>query len=626
MNPRKPPRRHACVRCVHSKVRCSTLEGGTACERCARLGRECIFSDTSRSSRPKHDSKDRIDRLQEQVDSLAAQLAQKDIESAQTPLQPRNGSESQTPDALPKESIPASESRCDLFARGIITTTEAGRLLEKFRVNKMPQFPFVIVPREMSVSALREQYPFLLMTIMTASLEDNLQLQGELASEVKRAIGTRVILNNERNLDILLGLLVHVAWYHYHWQTMHTQMYLLLQMAIMIVVDLGLDKDENFGLYTGIQKSEKTPEEKHQSPTGKRALLACYYLCSVSSIFRKQLFMRHTEWIAQCCNTLLEKPEYPTDTLLKNYIDIQVLSRKSEEMLYPNDHDWDHRTTGPSRNLLLELLQEQGTQIQASVSQCKMQDQWTLFLELKAIPTYILGHEIRHRNNIFSPNHTSQLQALLSSTHASVSSLLELPLDTIVHLPACSLTTLWYCLLILSKLTLLAPTDVWNEKIGLEKKCVYQLGLDTMKKFGALSTGDDVWANSRRVIGSMLSWLEKHEMSNLQPSNIEPHRATPNSHGLSHPTCTSNNIYTSDNIYSADASVPASWYGKSAGFQNSTNANAVPSLQSNQTEYIENPTQEFWNDAIWQQMLEDFAVMPTALPAQFSSPPLGPSI
>jgi len=167
---------------------------------------------------------------------------------------------------------------------------------------------------------------------------------------------------------------------------------------------------------------------------------------------------------------------------------------------------------------------------------------------------------------------------------------------------------------------LLAPTDIWNEKIGLEKKSVYQLGLDTMKKFGALSTGDDVWANSRRVIGSMLSWLEKHEMSNLQPSNIEPHRVTPNSHGLSHPTC------TSDNIYSADASVPASWYEKSAGFQNSTNVNAVPSLQSNQTEYIENPTQEFWNDAIWQQMLEDFAVMPTALPAQFSSSSLGPFI
>jgi len=178
--------------------------------------------------------------------------------------------------------MPASESRCDLFACGIITITEAGRLLEKFRVNKMPQFPFVIIPREMSVSTLREQYPFLLMTIMTASLEDNLQLQGELASEVKKAIGTRVILNNERNLDLLLGLLVHVAWYHYHWQTMHTQMYLLLQMAIMIVVDLGLDKDENFGLYTGVQKPEKTPEEKHcQSPTGKRALLACYYLCSV---------------------------------------------------------------------------------------------------------------------------------------------------------------------------------------------------------------------------------------------------------------------------------------------------------------------------------------------------------
>ena len=85
--------------------------------------------------------------------------------------------------------------------------------------------------------------------------------------------------------------------------------------------------------------------------------------------------MRHTKWITQCCDTLLEKPEYPTDTLLKTYIDIQVLSRKSEKMLHPNDHDSAHRTTGLSRDMLLELLQEQGMQIQASVSQCGMQDQ-----------------------------------------------------------------------------------------------------------------------------------------------------------------------------------------------------------------------------------------------------------
>lgn len=447
MNTQRPSsRRRACVRCVRLKVRCSPIEDGTVCKRCARLARGCVFPDTFHLNAPKDD---RIDRLQEQLDGLAAQIAKKNGDT----LGPCMPNTSQVLGPLPLSTTPS-----DIFTRGLLTVTAAERLLEKYRVYKMAQFPFVIIPLELDISTLRQDYPFLLITILTASLEDDLPLQRELEVEVKTGISTRIIMGNERNLDILLGLLVHVAWYHYHWQTMHTQLYLLLQMAIMVVVDLGLDRDENFGMRaisTSTQHSINTSRTSHHTSAGKRGLLACYYLCSVSAIFRKQLFMRHTRWIDQCCEELAAKAEYPTDALLKTYINIQSLSRRSEEAICANDRDGAHGAVGPSdRNTLLDSLQAQGKRIQEGCPN-NFQNHWALFLELKAVPIYILGHVLRHKTGTSWPNYTAtQLSTLFSSTYALVTFFLETPLDTIVHLPVSSFTTLWYSLLVLSKLAL----------------------------------------------------------------------------------------------------------------------------------------------------------------------------
>lgn len=42
------------------------------------------------------------------------------------------------------------------------------------------------------------------------------------------------------------------------------------------------------------------------------------------------MFMRYTKWIDYCCQALADKPEYPSDSLLRTYIDIQLLAQKSE--------------------------------------------------------------------------------------------------------------------------------------------------------------------------------------------------------------------------------------------------------------------------------------------------------
>jgi hypothetical protein len=177
-----------------------------------------------------------------------------------------------------------SKDADDFISRGLLTLWEADELLSKFQENKAHHFPFVIIPEGVNASTLRQTSPFLLLCILTACLEHDPTLQEKLESEIRGVIGTSLIMEMRRSMDLLQGLLVHTAWYHYHWRTYHKQAYMLLQIAIMLVVDLGLDKDENFRMQAipsdGKELNQAQGYEVHQTPAGQRALLGCYYLCS----------------------------------------------------------------------------------------------------------------------------------------------------------------------------------------------------------------------------------------------------------------------------------------------------------------------------------------------------------
>lgn len=172
----------------------------------------------------------------------------------------------------------------DVIARGVLTIDAAEKLLSKFREFKMPLFPFVVLSPAMDLAYLRHHYPFLLLTIFSSSAQDDIPLQRILEKEVRTVICNRLVMADERTMDLLLGLLIHIAWQHYHFQTVRRQVYMTLQMAISIVVDLGLDRDYNFGLRdiaVEIQDQEDESSSMHYTLIEKRALLGCYYLYSV---------------------------------------------------------------------------------------------------------------------------------------------------------------------------------------------------------------------------------------------------------------------------------------------------------------------------------------------------------
>ncbi|PYH69570.1 uncharacterized protein BO88DRAFT_36183 [Aspergillus vadensis CBS 113365] len=389
----------------------------------------------------------------------------------------------------------------DFISRGLFTFLECEELLAKFRSHKMPMFPFVIISTQLGVPSLRQQFPFLLLCIVTACLEHKPSLQHRMEQEVRRSIATRLIVNLERSLDLLLGILVHVAWSYYHWPIFNSQSSMFLQMAVMVVGDLGLDKGD-----LNMQASPFNSQIANQveidsdcwTSAAQRALLGCYYLCSRSLFFRGQLAMKYTEWIKRCTEMLALKAEYPTDVVLGVYIKECTRCRTDWSPVGKHSSGVDETMAWRKLSDSLALQQKHTEELLRNQN---LWDNWAVRLELSATSILVLG-----RHHCIPYCDLQQLQALSSSAYNTINIFLAIPSPALVHLPASSYNILWYSLLLLSKLHLLfhAQFDI----PGIRRHDIQGIGLALMKKLEGNLREDDALMNCKTVLRSMLAWLE----------------------------------------------------------------------------------------------------------------------
>lgn len=151
-----------------------------------------------------------------------------------------------------------------------------------------------------------------------------------------------------------------------------------------------------------------------------------------------------------------------------------------------------------------------------------------------------------------------QLQTVCSSAHRIVTTFLSTPSTVAINLPTTSYTILWYGLLVLSKLSLLFPDDA-AESIGVDNQKIRSVGVAIMQRIGSFSQEGDVWENSKKVLGSMLLWLEKSKpetrqtvsdkaSSTVVTRNVSDHTAS-NQVGLSPLLEASEGIYIHQNTW-----------------------------------------------------------------------------
>jgi hypothetical protein len=89
---------------------------------------------------------------------------------------------------------------------------EAEALIDLFRYQILPHFPFITLQQVGSAQQLYQEKPLLYIAILAISSRSSSQ-QKQLGQLVMKQLAERMFLNGERNLDLLLGVLTYAAWF-----------------------------------------------------------------------------------------------------------------------------------------------------------------------------------------------------------------------------------------------------------------------------------------------------------------------------------------------------------------------------------------------------------------------------
>ncbi|KAK9557176.1 hypothetical protein V6Z79_005282 [Aspergillus fumigatus] len=255
----------------------------------------------------------------------------------------------------------------------------------------------------------------------------------------------------------------------------------------------------------GTQESHKG-QALYLTPDGQRAFLCCYYLCSKASIFRRQLTMEHTGWVDYCAASFGQRAEYPSDQSLRALIEIQSLARQSELEFDDPIHAVSEDELFQSMGILENRIEHPSRA--GKTGPCV----WSSTQFLPLFSDMFFADKERFIDSI----EKDRLLTIARSAFNIVTVFLASPALVTPNLPMFIYTTIWYGLLVLSKLSLLSDTA--TESKVVYNKDVSNLGLAAMQKMETMSRGDNVWDNCRAVIGSMISWLES---SRGQPQSMQ---------------------------------------------------------------------------------------------------------
>ena len=252
----------SCTNCSRTKCKCILPADGGACERCRRLGKTCQPIHTSRRRAAKKAAASRTAQLEEKLDDLVSILKSSqgqqhtqtqshsqrstppNIQQQQQQQQPYQQLQNHTSTYgspakyfLPcpeqrQQQQPYSSSALDSLAHAAtserqgasaddsaaVTTPngsepspqEAEECLSKFRT-WLPNFPFIHLPPAMTAAALRAERPFLWLCIMNLTVTSS-EMQIILRDRVRREVSERIVIQNERTMDLLQGLIAFLAW------------------------------------------------------------------------------------------------------------------------------------------------------------------------------------------------------------------------------------------------------------------------------------------------------------------------------------------------------------------------------------------------------------------------------
>ncbi|KKA16886.1 hypothetical protein T310_9500 [Rasamsonia emersonii CBS 393.64] len=313
----------ACRPCAVAKAKCIPSEvDRSKCERgvwyrCSRLKKECVGQERkARRKRKTAPRQTRVAQLERKLDDIVNLLKSSHDAPAedQESSKPSNSaypapspvSMTQTPSAtlcirpLQEEGLaeeaaaPMPPTRDPLLEhsatsdQNTFSKSDKDTYLTIFKTSMARYFPFVVIDDHISAEELGRTKPFL--------------------------------------LDVIL-----VAAFHRDSGRQSRQLTNLLQLAIALVADLGLNRPLPINKYKAVPdvmrkvlQGSKVFETLRGTLEERRTFLGCFYLSSLfSSHLRGLEPLPYTPYVEECCQALVDAKQYPDDNYLVQLVRIQ---------------------------------------------------------------------------------------------------------------------------------------------------------------------------------------------------------------------------------------------------------------------------------------------------------------
>ncbi|OHE96889.1 hypothetical protein CORC01_07856 [Colletotrichum orchidophilum] len=236
------------------------------------------------------------------------------------------------------QSMPTPEAA---FASGsyhllpgfLITAEKAEEYLSIYRTRLVPNFPFVPIEPEITARDLHNQKRFLFWCIMQAVVPQTASVQKAVDDWVRKHAAMHIIVNKEKKIELLQGLIVYIAWGDVHLQ-MGINANTLLQLAIGLVMDMTLytlagpvswmPKTLLKDAWAVLGRSGKQFEAPKPTLEEQRAILGGYFV-AVPAAIRRHSQVQYTPPIARCFKGIREADALSTDQNLLALVRMQHL-------------------------------------------------------------------------------------------------------------------------------------------------------------------------------------------------------------------------------------------------------------------------------------------------------------
>ncbi|UPK94451.1 hypothetical protein LCI18_005386 [Fusarium solani-melongenae] len=309
-----------CQTCFHAKIRCEKSQDSGKCDRCLRLGKTCVFNPSRRRKAlrpgpPKN------------LDASPSRSRSPSITSANAAPTSKDATGSSPAFSITPGSID-TDATSSPFARGLLSFEHGQDLLDLFRIKMTPHFPFVVVQENVMIQDLVREKPALCVAILSAASHGDPKLQRALGQIFNEIVAIRLIKGPFATIDMLQGLLVHLAWAHYQQGRMKYSQH--LSLAGSIVSDMRLDRPRVASLWALSRETKHSVGSLNHDEM--RALAGTYYLSSSSAVLlQKSHHFRYTPYILDCCHQLTARTSQPTDKHLPYIIYLQKLTEEVDD-------------------------------------------------------------------------------------------------------------------------------------------------------------------------------------------------------------------------------------------------------------------------------------------------------